>query len=652
MRVLDRAGKAVELRQKLGEGGEGSVWASPSAADLAIKTYRSPMAPGKVEKLLAMTSIADATLFAAAAWPTRVVYDTARAPVGFEMPKLSGQQPFHELIGTKSRLKLFPNANWQMLLHAAGNLASAFHGLHGKQIVVGDVNANNIVVQDDARVFFIDCDSFQIRQAGRIYRCDVGVPEYQPPELQNVALASVDRLPSHDRFGLAVMIFQLLFVGKHPFMGRLPNPGSAAPTIGENIAQGNYFYDEEARRKGLLPPPASASLGIVTPAVARLFQRAFRGGPADRPTAREWTLELAGLERDVVACQANSSHRHIATIACPWCVIEARAKIVYFAAPVLLSAEGDIDESIWATFSNADVERLWQEISSVPRPDVRLERLPSVRAVPAPLGESLRKKGAVFVSAFCALVVVALLAWFTPAQRLVEPLDAAAGAALWLFGRPRGGAELAGRRRRVAEARAALAATESELVAFAKSEAFDAKRLELAAVRDALLAQRSAFDAEIAGARRRGEEEAKRRYLDSQFIRDAKIRGIGHPLAARLATWNIETALDVDERAHGIPGITRHKALALLEWRAKLETQFRLDPRELENALRETKIRHVRQRSNGRAALRSGADALRLLKGDVEARVPVLTSRVAEARKLLAQYRADMRVLPAFVYRD
>jgi DNA-binding helix-hairpin-helix protein with protein kinase domain len=651
MQVLDRRGKAIELRQKLGEGGEGSVWASPVAGDLAIKTYSKPLPPGKLDKLLAMTNAADETLLAAAAWPTRVVYNTARSAVGFEMPKLTGQQPFHQLIGTKSRLKLFPNANWQMLLHAAGNLAAAFHGLHSKQIVVGDVNGNNVVVGDDARVFFIDCDSFQIRQAGRLFRCEVGVPEYQPPELQNVSFASVERLASHDLFGMAVMIFQLLFVGKHPFMGRLPNPGSASPTIGENIARGNYFYDEEARRQGLLPPPASASLGIVTPQIARLFQRAFRGAPADRPTAREWAVELASAERDVVGCRANIAHRHLSAIPCPWCAIEAQAKIVYFAAPILVSPTGDIDDSIWATFSNADVERLWKEIASVSPPDVRFERPPNSRAAPAPIGAGLRRKGLLFVSVLFILAVVAVLALPSPEMRLVEPADLALAAGIWLFGRPRGGAELEGRRQRLANARAVLAKTESELAALARNEEFEFRRGELAAIHDSLLTQRSAFESEVAGARRRGEEEAKRRYLDSQFIRDAKVRGIGRPLAARLATWNIETALDVDEGAHRVPGIGRTKALALLEWRAKLESQFRVDPRELENAVRDTKIKYVRQRTNGRTALMAGANALRLLKERIEARVPELATAAAEARKLLDQYEADMRVLPPFIYR-
>jgi len=651
MKILDPRGKAIELCEKLGEGGEGSVWASPARADVAIKTYSKPMPPGKLDKLVAMTKAADETLLAAAAWPTRIVYDTARTAIGFEMPKLSGQQPFHQLIGTKSRLKLFPNANWQMLLHAAGNLAAAFHGLHGKHIVVGDVNGNNVVVRDDARVFFIDCDSFQIRQAGRTYRCDVGVPEYQPPELQHVSFASVDRLPSHDLFGMAVMIFQLLFVGKHPFMGRLPNPGTAPPTIGENIAQGNYFYDEEARRKGLMPPPASASLGIVTPQIARLFQRAFRGAPADRPTAHEWAVELASAERNVVACGVNNAHRHLANIPCPWCAIEAQAKIVYFAAPILVSPGGAIDDSIWATFSNADVERLWKEIAAVAPPVVRFDRSSSSRAVPAPLGEGLRRKGLLFVSVFWILAIVAVLAPLSPAARLVEPADFAVGIAIWLLGRPRGGAELEGRKRRLTEARAALAKTESELAALAKNEEFQFRRGELAAIHDTLIAQRSAFEAEIAGARRRGEEEAKRRYLDSQFIRDAKVRGIGRPLAARLATWNIETALDVDERAHGIPGIGRQKALALLEWRAKLERQFRLDPQELEDAVRDTRIKYVRQRINGRNALTSGANALRRLKEGIEARAPDLYAAAAEQRKLLDQYEADMRVLRPFIYR-
>ena len=72
----------------------------------------------------------------------------------------------------------------------------------------------------NALVVLIDCDSFQVNTNGRCYPCEVGVPLYTPPELQKKSFRELIRTRNHDRFGLAILIFQLLFVGRHPYAGR------------------------------------------------------------------------------------------------------------------------------------------------------------------------------------------------------------------------------------------------------------------------------------------------------------------------------------------------------------------------------------------------------------------------------------------------
>jgi DNA-binding helix-hairpin-helix protein with protein kinase domain len=651
VKVLDANGRAMELRTKLGEGGEGAVWASPASSALAIKTYLKPLPAAKAEKLQAMAGIADATLLAAAAWPTRVVYDTGRVAVGFEMPRLSGQKPLHDIIGTKSRMQAFPYANWQMLVHAAANLALAFSELHARNIVVGDVNSNNVVIGSDARVSFIDCDSFQIRTPQRTFRCEVGVPEYQPPELQAVAFGNVDRLPAHDAFGLAVMIFQLLFVGKHPFMGRLPNPGTLAPTIGENIVKGNYFYDERARKLGLQPPPASLAIDAVTPAVARLFELAFRGGLAERPAATAWTAALGELERSITTCRADAFHRYRSGMSCPWCAIELHAKIAYFAAPTLVSGSGEVDDSIWSTFPNSEVERLWATIAAVEPPNVAFEPVAHVAAVAAPIGERLRRRGIVFSAVLCALIASAIVVAFLPTVHVYAIGDALVTLGYWMLGRPSGGAELAGRRQRLKAASEAFDSARAEWQRLAEAADFQGQVERLAAVRNTLLAQRHAYEVELAMVRRSGEEQAKRRYLDSKFIRDVKIKGVGRHVMARLAAWNIETALDIDPHVYAVAGIGRRKAEALLEWRGLVERQFRFDPRMLDGAVNDVKMRYVQQRKQGRKALLAGEMVLRESGAQVEARAPEVRAKVARERELLSQFEADMKVLPPLVYR-
>jgi DNA-binding helix-hairpin-helix protein with protein kinase domain len=69
-----------------------------------------------------------------------------------------------------------------------------------------------------ATAALIDCDSFQITDGAHVFRCPVEVPEFTPPELQGSAFDSQTRTAQHDAFGLAVLIFYLLFLGRHPFM--------------------------------------------------------------------------------------------------------------------------------------------------------------------------------------------------------------------------------------------------------------------------------------------------------------------------------------------------------------------------------------------------------------------------------------------------
>ena len=104
-------------------------------------------------------------------------------------------------------------------------MARAFATVHAEGAVIADVNHGGILVGADARVRLIDCDFFQIIAGGRCFPCDGGVPIFTPPELQDRNLTGVIRSENHDNFGLAVMIFLVSFMGRHPFAGRYLGEG-------------------------------------------------------------------------------------------------------------------------------------------------------------------------------------------------------------------------------------------------------------------------------------------------------------------------------------------------------------------------------------------------------------------------------------------
>ena len=101
------------------------------------------------------------------------------------MPKVVGFKEIHLLYGPQSRRREFPQADWQYLLHVAMNCAAAFDAVHERGSLVADVNAGNVLVSPaNATIRLIDCDSFQISANGKLLLCEVGVPEYTPPELR------------------------------------------------------------------------------------------------------------------------------------------------------------------------------------------------------------------------------------------------------------------------------------------------------------------------------------------------------------------------------------------------------------------------------------------------------------------------------------
>src|SRR5262252_4592538 len=217
---LTSKSEIVRLGRRIGVGAEGAVYEIQDRSDLVAKIYHQPPPPEKAEKLVALSRLGNERLFNLSAWPVDVLRDTSDgAVVGFIMKKISGAEEVHALHSPKSRRQKFPDASWAFLIYVAANIARAVAAIHEHGFVIGDLNPKNILVTRKATVYLLDVDSFQVSVDGRTYRCDGGFAEYTPPELQGLAFRDVDRKAEHDYFGLAVVIFQLLFMGRHPYSG-------------------------------------------------------------------------------------------------------------------------------------------------------------------------------------------------------------------------------------------------------------------------------------------------------------------------------------------------------------------------------------------------------------------------------------------------
>ena len=237
-----------------------------------------------------------------AAWIVDTLHDQNGKTVGFVMPNVKAKE-IHELYSLKSRRVHFPEATWQFLLHTAANVARAFYSLHKNDHIMGDVNHGNCVVLGDGTVKLIDCDSYSIKTDKLRYRCEVGVATHLAPELQGLDLSEVERENKHDNFGLAVIIFQLLFLGRHPFSGNYL--GAEDKSLEDCIRERRFAYGNEEFTQ-VKQPPGTLSLSQVSLRVAMMFDRAFM--TEDRPEPREWIEALEDLSSNLKQCVAHIGH--------------------------------------------------------------------------------------------------------------------------------------------------------------------------------------------------------------------------------------------------------------------------------------------------------------------------------------------------------
>lgn len=329
----------INLSVSLGRGGEACIYAVPSDGDLVAKVYHKPTV-AHANKLQAMLANPPENPTAnlghiSIAWPE----DLLLAPdsngisdgdkinneriIGFLMPRIRGMRPIIDFYNPRTRRQHCPLFNYQYLLRTARNLAAAFAALHNSGYCVGDVNESNILVSDTALVTLVDTDSFQVREpdSNVVYRCPVGKPEFTPPELQNKIFAQHDREVSHDLFGLAVLIFQLLMEGTHPFSGIFQG-SSDPPPYEARIAAGHFTYSQK-RQVPYLPTPIAPAWEILHPKLQELFLRCFEDGHNDpqlRPSAQNWLSAVAEAEESLITCIVNPQHRYNNHLqSCPWC---------------------------------------------------------------------------------------------------------------------------------------------------------------------------------------------------------------------------------------------------------------------------------------------------------------------------------------------
>jgi DNA-binding helix-hairpin-helix protein with protein kinase domain len=655
MIFVDGSGQRIRLGREVARGGEGAVFDVQGDPALVAKLYLRPLTEEKRKKLVWMAANASPALSAHTAWPQATLHRSpGLPPVGFLMRRIADYKPVHLLYSPATRANEFPDRDWGFLLTVASNIACAFEEVHSAGHVVGDVNERNVLVSPaSGTARLIDCDSFQIRSGQMVYPCEVGVARFTPPELQNRHLR-VQRSPHHDGFGLAVLVFHLVYLGRHPFDGVYLGEGEM--TSERAIAEFRFAYGRDAAARQIRPPPIHLPFRAAPAQLTDLFERAFsRAGVAGgRPSAAEWSLALRSAAHSLRQCGADRQHVFSTDLSgCPWCQLTLATGAVFFVAVDSLdfkTAASDI--SSFLAFAR-ETQARWVLPPLPPPSPLPAGQLPKTTA--AELSQLRFLSGVRF-----ALGIAVLLGWnlvlFGSRTGRVLPLLASCIALAAVALLEREAARKSEARRMLRSRASALTKATGNLLkaqdaylrcAWSATARFKAHLAGIDALRADYESLESRFVAERQELTDHREELQRKEQLRKVFLTQATIQGFGPGHKQVLRSFGIETAYDVlYSMPQDIKGLDETRRLRLRDWAREAERQFRLDPEgSIPKAeLRAVVTRYRKEQVSIRARLEDACDKLRRAVNELSSEASIARERVVACEREIEKAHAILPV--------
>lgn len=254
---IHEGGKAeVTLLKRLARGGEGFVYEvdvdDESNSEYLAKIYKNKvlgdprLAKETVDKISYIVSrrfgnkeagSRGSKLGRRVKFPLMVLVNDKNEFLGYLMKKARGVS-LHEFISAgaveSEFRRQFPSVTKIDLIDICLNFLETMKALHKRKIIVGDLNANNILVDPQSNyVTLIDADSYQYEDK---FKCNVGVEAYTSPEFLKDP-RSVFRTEQDELFVIARILFETLML--------VDNPYNSLCTTGDPIndmIQGTFRY--------------------------------------------------------------------------------------------------------------------------------------------------------------------------------------------------------------------------------------------------------------------------------------------------------------------------------------------------------------------------------------------------------------------------
>src|SRR4249919_587470 len=227
--TLDR--RPLTLAALIKSGGAGSVYTLRESSLQVAKIYHDDAGLAQYQrKIAAMLDLSpelpelveNGKRYVQIAWPQTSLHDPRGRFIGYVMPAVdikATSELEYMLQERQARAAGLPVGLGAKVTLAA-NLAAVVAELHRQRHYVVDLKPVNLrFYRQSLYMAMLDCDGFSIQGQGERFAAAQYTPDYVAPELQATGVDPVHE-GAQDCFALAVVVFQLLNFGIHPFSGR------------------------------------------------------------------------------------------------------------------------------------------------------------------------------------------------------------------------------------------------------------------------------------------------------------------------------------------------------------------------------------------------------------------------------------------------
>lgn len=320
----------LPLGKLLGEGATGRFHAIPALPGAAAKLYHdaeeAALHEARIEALIAAPPALPAAehegmRYPQIAWPQAKLFDRSGRFIGYLKPEIDFDITTNlaDLLDDQARRRAWVSSYYGYRVLVARNLASVIAELHRAGHHMIDLRPEKLrFYRATWWIAVAHADGFSTAHKRERTPADQLSEDYVAPESWARPIAQLGA--EQDLFALAIILFQLLNNGIHPFASG-PTRKRGQPTdIQTRILDGLYGYALHPRRGA---EPAAASLHTMFRRDTReMFDAAFVPG-RQRPTAEAWRDHLDRLVEQMIPCDARPDEHVQFGQGCALCEVEA-----------------------------------------------------------------------------------------------------------------------------------------------------------------------------------------------------------------------------------------------------------------------------------------------------------------------------------------